>query len=99
MSKVGAKERVTQNRIVTLFKEHLGYEYLGDCKDRDNKNVEPHLLKPFLEKQGYSDKLIERALHELGQANGLEAGFNLYDANKEVYGLLRYGIKVKEGCR
>lgn len=36
MSKVGAIERVTQNRIVKLFKDQLGYDYLGDWKDREN---------------------------------------------------------------
>ena len=75
-------ERVTQNRIVKLFKEQLGYEYLGDWKDRDNKNIESdRRLKPFLQKQGYSDKLIERALRELDQAAALGDGRSLCDAN------------------
>ena len=98
MSKVGAIERVTQNRIVKLFKDRLGYDYLGNWKDRDNQNIERSLLKPFLKKQGYSDKLIERALRELDQAAALGDGRSLYDANKDVYRLLRYGIKVKEGA-
>ncbi len=98
MSKVGAKERVTQNRIVKLFKDQLGYEYPGDWKDGENKNIEQGLLKPFLQRQGYSDKLIERALRELDQAAALGDGRSLYDANKDVYRLLRYGIKVKEGA-
>ena len=111
MNKVGAKERVTQNRIVKLFKDELGYDYLGDLPERQtgwkdrpgeegkgNKNIEPSLLKPFLQKQGYSDKLIERALRELDQAAALGDGRSLYDANKDVYRLQRYGIKVKEGA-
>ena len=98
MSKVGAIERVTQNRILELFKNQLEYDYLGDWKDRENKNIEPSLLTPFLQKQGYSDKLIERALRELDQAAALVDGRSLYEANKDVYRLLRYGIKVKEGA-
>ena len=99
MSKVGAIERVTQNRVVKLFKDQLGYEYLGDWKDRDNnRNIEPSLLKPFLQEQGYNDNLITRALHELDQAAALGGSRSLYDANKDVYGLLRYGIKVREGA-
>ncbi len=98
MSKVGAIERVMRNRIVKLFKEQLGYEYLGDWKDRaDNKNIEISLLKPFFRKQGYSEKLIERALRELDKAAALGDGRSLYDVNKDVYRLLCYGIKVKEG--
>ena len=96
-SKVGAKERETQNRIIKLFKDRLGYEYLGDWKERDNnQNIELSRLTPFLKKQGYSDKLVERALRVFNQAASLGDGQNLYDANKEVYGFLRYGIKVKE---
>lgn len=95
MSKVRAIERDTQNRIVRLFKDQLGYEYLGDWKDRENKNIEPSLLKPFLQRQGYSDKLIERALRELDQAAALGDRLGLDDANKDVYRLLRYGIKVR----
>ena len=99
MSKVGAIERVTQNRIVELFKNTLGYKYLGNWKDRaGNRSIEAGLLKPFLQKQGYSDKLIGRALRELDQAVLVFGdGRSLYDANKDVYSLLRYGIKVKEG--
>ncbi len=98
MSKVGAIERVTQNRIVKLFKDQLGYDYLCDGQNRENKNIEPSLLKPFLQRQGFSDKLIERALRVLDQAAALADGRSLYDANKDVYRLLRYGIKVKEGA-
>ena len=99
MSKVGAKERVTQNRIVKLFKDQLGYDYLGGWKDRENnQNIEVSLLESFLQKQGCSDKLIEQALRELDQAAALGDGRSLYEANKDVYRLLRYGVKVKEGA-
>lgn len=32
MSNVGEIERATQNRIVRLFRDHLGYQYLGNWK-------------------------------------------------------------------
>ena len=96
MSNVGDIERVTQDRIIKLFKDQLKYEYLGNWTDRTNKNIEPNLLKKFLQKQGTSEKLIERALRVLDQAAAIGDGRSLYDANKEVYRLLRYGIKVKE---
>ncbi|HDL84904.1 MAG TPA: hypothetical protein ENH11_00975, partial [Candidatus Acetothermia bacterium] len=45
--------------------------------------------------QGCSGKIIGKVLHELNQAAGLGGSKTLYDANREVYGLLRYGVKVK----
>ena len=45
MGKVGDIERITQNRVVKLFKEKLGYTYLGNWEDRpNNSNVEEELL-------------------------------------------------------
>lgn len=41
MPKIGQIERLTQNRIVKLFTDHLGYEYLGNWEDRlNNSNIE-----------------------------------------------------------
>eukprot|EP01099_Mayorella_cantabrigiensis_P005998 TRINITY_DN4912_c0_g5_i1.p3 TRINITY_DN4912_c0_g5~~TRINITY_DN4912_c0_g5_i1.p3 ORF type:complete len:297 (+),score=-6.56 TRINITY_DN4912_c0_g5_i1:184-1074(+) len=94
---VGALERATQNRIIDLFRDHLKYSFLGHYEYRKNSNIEWDRLKPFLQNQGYSDKLIEQAQWELDQATALGDGRSLYDANKDVYGLLRYGVKVKEG--
>ncbi len=99
MSTVGQKERQTQARVVKLFHKELGYEYLGNWIDRENnRNIEEGLLRSWLEKRGYSDNLINRALHKLSQAAALGEGKQLYDANKEVYRLLRYGVKVRPGA-
>jgi type I restriction enzyme R subunit len=99
MSNVGQRERVTQDRIVKFFQEELNYEYLDDWHDRkNNRNVEPELLTKWLKLQGVSDVLIGRALRKLDRAAGLGEGKKLFDANKEVYRMLRYGIKDKEGA-
>ena len=99
MSNVGQRERVTQDRVVRLFQDHLEYEYLGNWEYRDNnRNIEVSVLTPWLQAQGVSDGLITRALRVLDQAVALGDGKNLYDANKAVYRLLRYGVKVKEGA-
>lgn len=96
MSTVGQRERATQNRIIQLFQKHLGYRYLGNWQDRpNNRSIEEGLLTAWLQKRGTSEALINRALHALGQAAALGEGKNLYDANKAVYSLLRYGVKVK----
>ena len=68
MSTVGQIEKKTQARVVALFRDRLGYDYLGDWIDRDNRNIEQDLLRAWLKKQGVSDTLINRALHELNKA-------------------------------
>jgi type I restriction enzyme R subunit len=99
MSNVGQRERVTQDRVVKFFQEELNYDYLGDWHERsNNRNVEPKLLTKWLKNQGVSDVLITRALRKLNMAAGLGEGKKLFDANKEVYRMLRYGIKDKEGA-
>ncbi|UOA08011.1 hypothetical protein [Methylobacter sp. S3L5C] len=40
-SNVGQIEKLTQARVVKLFSESLGYEYLGNWIDRtNNRNIE-----------------------------------------------------------
>ena len=97
MSQVGQRERLTQNRIVQLFFQQLNYRYLGDWYYRPNySNIETDILTAFLcDKQVYSNSLITKALYELNKVAG-DQSKSLYDINKEVYSLLRYGVKVKE---
>lgn len=98
MSTVGQRERITQNRVIRLFQDQLGYTYLGNWESRDNnRNIETGLLSQWLQRQGVSDILINKALRQLDQVATLKEGQNLYDANKDVYHLLRYGVKEKEG--
>ena len=95
-STVGQIEKKTQQRVVRLFRDQLGYDYLGDWTERDgNRNIEEDLLRAFLrEKQGYDETLITRALHLLDKAAG-DTSKSLYDRNHAVYDLLRYGVKVR----
>ncbi len=95
--KVGQIERKTQDRVVQFFQDSLGYDYLGDWEYRENNScIETEYLTAFLTKQGYSDSLITKALYEINKVAGDQVK-SLYDINKEVYRLLRYGVKVKEG--
>lgn len=99
MSTVGQIERITQNRVVKLFQTQLGYRYLGNWETRNNnRNIEPDILTQWLKQQGVNDILINKALRQLDQAAAIGEGKNLYDANKTIYRLLRYGIKDKEGA-
>ena len=95
MSTVGQIERATQDRVVKLFREQLGYKYLGNWEEHpNNSNIEKTYLRPFLKRQGYSDTLIRKALFELNKVAGDQTR-SLYDINKAVYGLLRYGVQIK----
>jgi len=95
MTKVGTKERATQNRVVQLFQDELGYTYLGDWQERENNsNIEEELLTNYLIRKGYTSVQISRAIFELkNTANNFSD--SLYTTNKNVYQQLRYGIEVK----
>lgn len=89
-------EKATQKRVINFFKDKLHYTYFGDLHDSENSNIMQERLYAYLtEKGGYSEKLANRAIDMLVRASAnLQHG--LYDANKEVYRLLKYGAKVKE---
>lgn len=97
MSRIGQIEKLTQARVVALFQQRLDYAYLGNRVDQDNRNVDAGLLTAWLKKRGTDDALISRALHELNRVVG-DASKSLYDRNKAVYELLRYGVKVQPGA-
>ena len=95
MSTIGKPERVTQNRVIALFRDELGYRFLGDWSDRpDNSNIEESLLTAYLTKYGYTPEQISRAIYLL-KTEAENPNRSLYDNNKAVYSLLRYGVPVK----
>ena len=95
MNTIGQPERATQNRVIALFREELGYRYLGDWRDRDgNSNIEEGLLTAHLQKSGYTPAQISTALFKLhAEADNHSRG--LYANNQAVYNLQRYGVPVK----
>src|ERR1039457_3101046 len=96
MNQIGQIERVTQNRIIELFKKELQFDYLGNWEERENNsNIEEDILRKYLKDIGYSSIIINKALFELNKVVGIQ-NKSLYDVNKEIYSFLRYGIKVKE---
>lgn len=92
---IGKPERVTQNRVVDLFRDELSYDYLGNWQDRTgNSNIEDKLLTDYLNQQGYTPKQISSALYIL-HTEADNPNRSLYDNNKKIYSLLRYGVQVK----
>ena len=85
MHSIGQPERATQNRVIALFRDELGYRYLGDWTDRpNNSNIEEALLTAYLTKNGYSPAQISRALDQL-RTEADNPNRSLYDNNKAVY--------------
>ncbi|WP_462267727.1 type I restriction endonuclease subunit R [Mucilaginibacter sp.] len=95
MSAINPIERITQERIIALFTKQLGYVYYGIWEERtSNSNIEEKYLKAFLQKQGYADILISKAINVLSDLAHTSSG-NLYDRNKAFYSKLRYGVSEK----
>ncbi len=95
MTTIGQPERATQNRIIALFRDELGYRYLGDKTDLpNNSNIEEALLTAYLTKNDYTRAQISNAIYKL-RIESDNPNRSLYDNNKEVYKLLRYGVPVK----
>ena len=92
---IGKFERATQDRILALFADTLGYRYLGDWQKRDdNTNIEQGLLHDCLRKRGYADAVAHSAIRQLKDiANSPQ--LTPYKRNIEVYRLLRYSAKVR----
>ena len=92
---VGQSERVTQNRVIALFRDELRYRYLGDWTDRSgNSNIEEGLLSTWLTGRGHPAAQIGVALHKL-RTEAANQNRTLYGNNQAVYSLLRYGVPVK----
>ena len=88
-------ERATQERVLRLFQDKLGYRYLGDWKERaGNSNIEEAILSTTLQRRGYGEAEISGALYQLRSAADVSQ-VGLYEASRRVYSLLRYGVQVK----
>jgi len=94
MNQVNRPERETQNRIIKLFRDELGYQFLGDRADFENSNIWEEHLVAYLKRSGYSDIQISTALTRL-RREADNRNRTLYGNNQAVYNLLRYGVEVK----
>lgn len=96
MNGINALERRTQNRVIGILQNNLGYRYIGNLEDDPNENIRPNDVIDWLTSQGLERSLAEKALSRIEhEAN--DSTKSLYDRNRNVYQLLRYGVKVQDG--
>ena len=96
MTSVGEREVHTQQRVVAFLLDALGYRYLGQWRDRaGNSNIERSEASNWLKGHGHNSSVIDKTLNRLEKAAAVSGSKTLYDANRELYGLLRYGVKVQ----
>jgi type I restriction enzyme R subunit len=97
MNQIGKPERSTQDRVIKLFQEELNYTYLGNWEEQErNQSIEEKLLFDYLIKKGKHSRVVaQKAVDKLVKET-TSLSSDLYDANKKVYKLLRYGVTVRE---
>lgn len=95
MAKSLHPERETQNRIVKFFEKELGYKYLGNLEAEANFNIRWGDWKKFLSDSGYSVPFIESLQNEFFKTLN-DFSKSSYHTNKEVYRILKYGLKLAE---
>ena len=104
MSKIGEAERKAQDRVINLLcgdksgsPGGLGWRYLGDWQKREsNANIEPFLLRTWLEARGYAPEIITQAITLLEREARMD-GTKLYEANQGFFNALRYGLAIAPG--
>lgn len=91
-------ERKLLNKVKHWLIDDLGYIFLGNLEDRHNTPVKEELLTANLKRRGYKKEQIAKAVAELRSRVSNQAD-TLYQVNKAVYSLLRYGMQgVKDGA-
>lgn len=95
MAKSVHPERETQNRIINFFQKELGYKYLGNLGDEENFNIRWGDWKKFLSDSGYSAPFVESLQNEFFKTFN-DFSKSPYHTNKEVYRILKYGLKLAE---
>lgn len=88
-------ERAVQNRVIALLRTKLGYGYWGNLKDQDNGHINAAVLEAFLANvQKLTKAQISGVVAKLRQAAHCTSKAALYNANKDVYRMLRFPVPV-----
>lgn len=91
MATVDAEKKL-QNRVLHWLIDDLGYIFLGNLEDVDNKPIREDLLHKHLQERGYTSEQIGKAISELTNKATNQTS-NLLEANRAVYDSLRYGLQ------
>ena len=92
-------ERKVQNRVINLLCKFNDYIYLGNFHDTENQPYIEEILGEFLSnKQGCTDSQVKEVIKKLkGIVAQCSGRSSLFNANKEIYQLLRYPTSVSQG--
>lgn len=92
---VDLERKQLQQRVKSWIINDLGYTFLGNLEDQENSAIKVDLLIANLVKRGYKKEQIDKAVSELTDLYKNQVN-SLYQINKEIYSLLRYG---KQGAK
>lgn len=93
---IGKPEIATQDRLLRLFHDELGYSYLGNLEPLDNKNVRTEDLYSWLCKANPGrTELAARALDKFVKELQSFQTSQIATANERIYELLKYGVPVE----
>lgn len=96
MSVVVSSEFHAQKRLIKdCLINDLGYQYLGNLHDQSNRPVNDDHLEQYLYSRGYPRIAVVKAVKELKDLTEDRVS-SLYELNKKIYSLLRYGITYRE---
>lgn len=92
---IGKPEIATQERLLRLFHDELGYTYLGNLEKHDNKNVRVVDLYAWLWRRMPRNTRLAAKAHEkfCKEVRDFQVG-QIGAANQLVYERLRYGMPV-----
>lgn len=92
MSKINVdlEREQLQQRVKSWLINDLNYTFLGNLEDQENSGIKEDLLRANLVKRGYKKEQIDVAISELLDLYKNQVD-NLYNVNKKIYSLLRYG--------
>ena len=95
MNDIGQPERATQHRVIALFRDELGYRFLGNWTDRAATATSRTRCSHLGCRNPATHPIRLASAIYLLRTEADNHNRSLYDNNQAVYKLLRYGVHVK----